>query len=361
MKTLQRQAKRFKGCTIGLDLHQAFIQVVVLDKEGNDALGKRIAFSPDAVKQLLLEWKKQGDVQVAFEACGCFIWVYDLAVQLLGRERVHAAHAKKLRMIASSSEKNDHNDAWWLAYMLYEQRLPKAYVAEGELRDLRRAGRELRKFTNMRSDLIRRVRSIFAQLGMKLPKGWHTSELKRAASKELIDSVKGIDGEALKDLYALIESFSATIKKWRGHVSKLCKAFPEVRVMMREMPGMKEVVAGLIYGEQGSPQRYRNEKAYAKSTGITPGYRTSGGKTQSVSITREGSPLARWALTRAVLACLRCKKGPGAQVKAWVMQQVKRQKPKKKVIVAAARKMAEGIWRLIAWGEVFDLRRAFPT
>jgi hypothetical protein len=79
------------------------------------------------------------------------------------------------------------------------------------------------------------------------------------------------------------------------------------------------------------------------------------------SITRHGSRLGRWALTRSVLACMRCKKGPGVQVKAWVLKQVSRQKAKRKVIVAAARKMAEGVWRLFAWGEAFDLRRAFPT
>jgi transposase len=361
MKTLLRRAKRFKGYTIGLDLHQAFIQVVVLDKNGNDALSQRILYKKDALEKCLLEWKKRGEVQVAFEACGCFVWVYELAVRLLGRQRVHAAHAAKIRMISHSMEKNDHNDAWWLAYLLYETRLPEAYVAEGDLLELRIAGRELRFYTDMRSDLVRRVRSSLAQLGEKLPKGWHTSKLKRAVAKSLIDSVADARGEALRDLYAQIESFSVTIAKWRKKVETLCLAFPEVRAMMQELPGMKSIVAGLVYGELGSPQRFHSAKAFAKATGITPACRESGGKAQAVSITRQGSRLARWALTRAVLACLRCKKGPGVQVRAWVLKQVARQKPKCKVIVAAARKMAEGVWRLVAWGEAFDLRRAFPT
>ena len=68
MKTLQRQAKRFKGYTIGLDLHQSFIQVVVLDPRGDDAGRERIAFSTDALERLLLKWQKRGAVQIAFEA-----------------------------------------------------------------------------------------------------------------------------------------------------------------------------------------------------------------------------------------------------------------------------------------------------
>jgi len=114
MKTLLRKGKCFKGYTIGLDLHQLFIQVVVLDKNGNDVESKRIGFKKEALEKLFAEWKARGEVQVVFEACGCFLWVFDLAVRVLGRQQVHAAHAAKIGTIANSGEKNDHNDAWWL-------------------------------------------------------------------------------------------------------------------------------------------------------------------------------------------------------------------------------------------------------
>lgn len=361
MKTLLRTGKGFKGYTIGLDLHLSFIQYVVLCKKGNDVAGGRIKFKKDELEKLLREWKAKGDVQVVFEACGCFLWVFDLAVLVLGRERVHAAHAAKIGMIANSGEKNDHNDAWWLAYLLYERRLPEAFVAEGALLELRLAGRELHDYTDMRSDLVRRVRSSLIQTGQKLPKGWHTSQVKRAQVKALIDALGGVRGAALQDLYKTIESLSETIAKWRKKVEQLCLAFPEVRAIMSEMPGMKSVVAGLVYGELGSPGRFREAKAYAKATGLTPGYRESGGKAQAVGISRQGSRLARWAFTRAVLACMRCLQGPGVAVKNWVAKQVKRQKVKKKVMTAAARKLAEGVWRLVKSGETFDLKRAFPA
>ncbi len=363
MKTLQRQGKRFKGFTLGLDLHQSFIQVVVFDSRGNEAASLRIAARHQKrdLEALLRHWLSRGAVQVVFEACGCFWWVHELCVNILGRERVHAAHAAKVRMIAQSGEKNDHNDAWWLAYMLYERRLPEAYVAEGALRDLRIAGRELRYYVNRRSDLVRRVRSSLAQLGEKLPKGWHTSELKRATAKSLIDSIGGVQGEALRELYAQIENASKTIAAWQKKVQEFCAQFPEIEIIMGEMPGMKTVLAGLVYGELGSPRRFRAAKSYSRATGLVPSRRESGGKAQAACISREGSRLARWAFTRAALTCRRCKKGTGAQIKAGMDKQIARNKPKKKVIVAAARKLAEGVWRLIAWGEAFDLKRAFPV
>jgi hypothetical protein len=56
---------------------------------------------------------------------------------------------------------------------------------------------------------------------------------------------------------------------------------------------------------------------------------------------------------------MRCKQGPGVNVKYWVLRRMQH-RSKKAVYVAAARKLAEGIWRLFQLGEEFDLAKAFP-
>ena len=62
-----------------------------------------------------------------------------------------------------------------------------------------------------------------------------------------------------------------------------------------------------------------------------------------------------------MIGCLRSKKDPwGVQIRKWIELRAQ-YKPKRKLIVAAARKLAEGVWRLFALGEVFDLARAFPV
>jgi transposase len=360
MKKLHRKSVRFKGLTIGLDLHKGFIQYSVFDRRGNEIALGRIKSSRDQLMKLIGEFRKKDAVQVAIEACGCFLWVFDLLAKELGREQVHVAQPARLAVIAHSQEKNDANDAWWLAYLLWEGRLAEAHVAEGALRELRIAGREVRWYTDQRSDLIRRLRSHLAQEGIGLPKGWHTSKLKREATRETLKGIGGHRGEAVRELFDQIERLSAVIARWRKKMEALSAQFPDVQTIEAEMPGLKTYTAGLLYGELGAPKRFRNEKAYAKGTGLTPGYRESGGKKEVCGITRAGSRHARWALTRAVIACMRCKRGPGAQVRAWVEKQCRRKK-KKAVIVAAARKLAEGVWRLLSWGEVFDLRRAFPA
>jgi transposase len=360
MKKLIRKAVRFKGITLGLDVHKKFIEYCVLDREGDELDAGRTGSSPEDLKGLLNKLKKRGPLQACLEACGCFVWIFDLLVVELSREVVHVAQPSRIKVVANSMEKNDANDAWWLAYLLYEGRLPESFVAEGALRDLRIAERELRSYTDLRSDLLRRFKSHLAQAGVVVAKNWHASKTGRAKAGVAIAPIQGERKNALKMLLKQIKKLSSQMQYWRARVVQLSSKFPEVSTIKEHMPGFAEVLSATVVGELGSPARYYSEKAYGKATGLTPGYRESGGKSSVTTISRAGSRHARWAYTRAVISCMRCKKGPGVQVRRWVEERSKH-KPKRKVIVAAARKLAEGVWRLFAMGEVFDLTKAFPV
>lgn len=358
MKKLIRAKVRFKGLSVGLDAHKEFIQFSVLDRDGDEIDRGRIRSNFEELRKLVDKLKEKGEVQFALEACGCFIWIFDELAKLNGRERVHVAHPSRLAA-AKSREKNDANDAWWLAYYLREGTLPEALVVEGKLRELRIAARELRWWTDTRSDAMRRLRSHLAQAGLALPKGFLSSACKRQITREIIKQVRGMRGLAAKRLWKQLRHASRMVTEWRVRVSKLAATFPEAKLMADELPGFGTIIAGTTLGELGDPRRFQKAKAYARATGLTPGYRNSGGKRGVIGITREGSRHARWAITRAVISCMRCKGGAGHWVKTWVQERSKH-RVKKKVIVAAARKLAEGVWRLFALGEVFDLRRAFP-
>jgi hypothetical protein len=294
------------------------------------------------------------------EACGCFVWIFDLLVEELGRAQVHVAQPGKMEVIGKSQEKDDASDAWWLAYELYERRLPEAFVAEGQLRELRIAVRELRWCTDARSDQLRRFLSHWAQMGGQVSRGWHVSKAKRAPVREMVKQVQGERGRALRRLYNMILRQTREMRYWRRRVEELSRGFSEIAKMEEQMPGLGLVTASAVYAELGPAQRFKSAKAYAKATGLTPGYRITAGKVRGRVITKAGSRLARWALTRSALSCLRCRQGSGAQVKYWMVKRMK-SKPRKKVLVAVARKLGEGIWRLFNFAEGFQLEKAFPV
>jgi transposase len=197
------------------------------------------------------------------------------------------------------------------------------------------------------------------QAGLRLTaKDFHTDQGRALADTQL-EQVKGIRQAALGKILQAIESGDDEVEWWREMVAALCENLPEARFMAEEIPGLGPTTASTIYAELGDPRRFRSAKAYAKATGLVPGLRESAGHRTPLGMSRAGSAPARWAFTRAVIACMRCRRGPGVNVKYWVLRR-SQSRPKKKVIVAAARKMAEGVWRLFALGEEFDLARAFP-
>lgn len=363
MQKLHRRPTRFKGITVGLDLHKTFLQYSVLSLDGDEVQTDRVPARPEALTKLLDRWCADGvSVQVCLEASGCFMWAYDLLVDRLGREQVHVAAPSKVRVIADSMEKNDANDAWWLAYLLWEGRLPGAFVAEGDLRELRIASRELRSVVDERSDLKRRMKSHLAQLGLSFSASAWASHKGRSQIKALVASCEqthGIRGESIARLWCRIQSMDEEAAHWRAKVDALSRAFDQVKVLQDALPGVGPQTAAVVWSELGDPSRYRSAKSYAKATGLTPGYRESGGRRTSQKITRMGSAHVRWALTRAVLSCTRCTKDPGGCAVRYWLERAQKRKAKKAAIVAAARKLAEAVWRLFALGEAFDLTRAF--
>jgi transposase len=358
VKKLTRRPTRFKGYTFGLDVHQGFIKYVLLDVRGDEECGGRVAATIEGLSKLLA-LKKGSPAQYVLEAGGSFLWVFDLLVAHAGRERVHVAQPHRIHPIANSLEKNDDRDAWWLAYLQFEGRLPEAWVPEGLQRDLRIACRELRDVVDRRSDLIRRFKSHLTQEGLKIGRTSFHSEAARDQAAELARSRSGARRWALEHLISQIEVLDEEVEWWRERVREICDELPQVKAMEKEIPGIGPETAAIVYGELGDPTRYRSAKAYASATGLVPGFRISGGRSTRTGMSRAGSRHARWALTRAVIACMRCKRGPGVSVKYWVLRRI-RFRPKRTVYVAAARKLAEGIWRLFALGEEFDLSRAFP-
>ena len=225
---------------------------------------------------------------------------------------------------------------------------------------MRVAERELRACVDERSDLLRRLNSHFTQEGKRIPRSWQTSEKKTSQVREKLKELGGERQIACRRLFARIVKMTREEKYWRRRVWKLCEGIPEVAVAREELPGFGRVIAGIVYGEMGDGRRYYSAKAFARATGLTPGYRESGGRVQGSGIVRAGNRRARWAFTQAAKACLRCKRGPGVQVKAWIEAHTRNGR-RKKAIVAAGRKLAEAYWRLFKTGETFDVTKAFPV
>jgi hypothetical protein len=155
---------------IGLDVHQKVIAWCRLGRRGQRLKAEEIGGDRESFETFLREEVGRRRPHFAVQACGGFEWVYDLLVARFGEERVHLAQPRRVQMITNFSDMTDANDAFWLAYLAFEGRLPEAHPPGKVFRELRIACRERIRAVQTRSDAIRRLRSHHRRMGEPLPR-----------------------------------------------------------------------------------------------------------------------------------------------------------------------------------------------
>lgn len=359
MRKLANPVRKVKAQVIGLDVHKKQITYCTLDRGGRRFGGGQFGGRPLALERFLDEHVGRRKTHFAIESSGHSQWVYDLLVERYGEARVHVAQAKRIRAIANSQEKNDANDAFWLAYLTYEGRLPEAYVPPTPYRELRIATRERTQLVRRRTTLLQRLRAHLAQMGRTVPTRTLRTQQARRFVREVAQEVDSVRGHALRLALEEIEFQEERIAEWESRIATMTADLAEVRAIQEEIPGAGPTLAATVVAESGPIRRFHTAKAYGHYTGLTPTDRSSGGRTIHGGIGRAGSAHLRWALTQMAMACLRTRHGPGVAVGDWIRRKQKRMAIKGKARCAAARKLAETIWRLFHYGECFDPRRPF--
>jgi transposase len=132
---------------VGIDLHRRRSVIVRMTPEGQRLSVARIVNDPVA---LSLEIAEAGpDPEVVLEATYGWYWAAD--VLTAAGARVHLAHPLGVKGFAYRRVKNDVRDAADLADLLRMGRLPEAYLAPPEVRELRELVRHRAKLVALRS------------------------------------------------------------------------------------------------------------------------------------------------------------------------------------------------------------------
>jgi transposase len=363
MKKFAGRVQKIKTDVIGLDVHKDVIAYSHFDVAGEEVHDGTLASEGPAVLELIRGVTQGREVHVAMEASGGMLWLFDLLAEHLGAEHVHVAQPRRIRAIANSQQKNDANDAYWLAYYTYEGRLPAAWMPTGKVRELRLAVRARMEAVKQRSRATVLLKGYLRQMGEKLPGVRMDGQAVLERVRELAAQTAGMLGLALRRTLARYEAAAEEVEGWDEALEALSASMPEVEKVRRNVPGVGTTLAAMIVAESGPIERFPTAKAYAKYTGMTPADRSTGGRTIHGGMTRQGSRYLRWALSQAVMGCLRSPRelgsGPRGAVARWVDAKERRMGSKAKARVAAARKLATSIWWLFHRPQRFDVFKPF--
>jgi transposase len=149
---------------VGMDLHRRRSVLVRMTEDGRRLGTARIANSPAELRAQIARAGKSP--QVVLEATYGWYWAAD-TLAAAGAE-VHLAHPLGVKAFTYRRVKNDERDAADLADLLRMGRLPEAWIAPPEVRELREITRYRQKLVHLRTsckDQVVRHEALFTRWG----------------------------------------------------------------------------------------------------------------------------------------------------------------------------------------------------
>ena len=147
---------------VGMDLHRRRSVLVRMTEDGQRLGTARITNSPAELRREIARAGKHP--KVVLEATYGWYWAAD-TLAAAGAE-VHLAHPLGVKAFSYRRVKNDERDSADLADLLRMGRLPEAWIAPHEVRELRELTRYRQKLVHLRTSCKDQVHGVLAKLGV---------------------------------------------------------------------------------------------------------------------------------------------------------------------------------------------------
>jgi transposase len=278
---------------VGIDLHRRRSVIVRTTETGEVVEEVRIDNDPVALACAI---EKAGpDPEVVLEATYGWYWAADV-LQACGA-KVHLAHPLGVKGFRYRRVKNDRADARDLADLLRMQRLPEAWIAPPDVRQLRELVRYRAKLVALRSGLKAQVHGVLAKEGVAVP----MSDLFGKAGLELLAEARLAQAYQLRvtSLLDLIDAYDLEVDRLDRQVRVRLSTDRGYKAI-QAIPGVGPILGAVLVAEIGDVARFARPQQLCSWAGLTPRHRESDTVARRGHITKQGSKLVRWAAVEAV-------------------------------------------------------------
>jgi transposase len=331
-----------------MDLHHRNSYVVAMDDRGRKFPGRRVYH--DRIEELWQYLAQFGDQpkRVVFEAISNSRWMHRLLRSDPTIEPV-AVTPHKVRIIAETVSKTDKIDAGVLATLSRVDMLPRAWLPDEQIEDLREMTRFRARLVALRTraknrvngvlvrrGLVRPYQDIFGTLGRQWLEQADLSPVMRLQVDQwlsLIDTYEQKIAVAEAKLYKEL----ARQDRWKDDIE-----------LLRTIPAVGPVTSVTILAELGEYRRFRRRSAVSCYVGLVPRSRRSDRTGRYGRISKRGSPALRSVLVEVAINVRR--KVPRY---AALYDSVCHRKGVKKARVAVARQLLEDAWTILMKREPF--------
>jgi transposase len=318
---------------IGIDLHRRRSVVVRTSELGEVLEAVQITNSPLALAEAMTRAGEHPEV--VLEATYGWYWAVDLLQGLACEPGVHLAHPLGVKAFEYRRHKDDRRDAADLADLLRMGRLPQAWIAPPELRELRELVRHRAKLVALRSNCKAQVHAVLAKCGVAVP----MSDLFGVGGTDLLNGL-----ELPKPYMARIASLRRVIDLLEFEIDVFAKlahgrlARDRGYIAVQTIPGIGRVLGAVLVAEIGDVHRFPTAEQLGCWAGMTPKHHESDTKVRRGRITKQGSRLVRWAAVESV------QRLPKYSVLGAFRDQVAARRGTNIGVVAAARRQLEYVY-----------------
>ena len=278
---------------VGMDLHRCRSVLVRMTADGRKLETTRITSSPAGLRRVIARAGKRP--RVVLEATYGWYWAADTLAA--AGAQVHLAHPLGVKAFSYRRVKNDEKDAADLADLLRMGRLAEGQLAPAEIRELRELTRYRIKLVRLRTSCKDQVHAVLAKLGVPVT----CTDIFGVWGNTWLDGLEPGQPYAGKvaSLRRLAAELTAEITVLEAAIADL-PGHHDGYHAIRALPGIGPVLAAVLVAEIGDITRFPHPARLCSWAGLTPRHRESDVKVTRGHITKQGSPLVRWALMEAI-------------------------------------------------------------
>jgi transposase len=327
---------------VGIDLHRQRSVIVRQSESGEQLSAVRIVNDPVALRLQLEE--AGADPEVVLEATYGWYWAVD--VLQAGGARVHLAHPLGVKGFRYRRVKNDVRD---VADLLRMGRLPEAWIAPPETRELRELVRYRAKLVAIRSGLKAQIHAVLAKAGVLIAVSdpFGVTGRQRLAKVPLGPAY----AQRIRSLLELIDILDGHEARFAAMIAERLDTHRGYQAI-QQVPGIGPTLAAVFVAEIGDVHRFTDPAHLCSWAGLTPRHRESDTVVHRGHITKQGSKAVRWAAIEAV------QRHPTTAKISADKHRIEARRGKNIAKVAAARKLLTLVYYGLRDGHIRALDRA---
>jgi transposase len=315
----------------GLDLHRKQITFDVVDTESGRVRRGRI--SP-ADRELFRGWLAGfagQHVELAVE--GCTGWRFVIEECQAAGVVPHLADPAEVAGLRGRRRhaKTDRIDARHQRDLLLEGRLPECWIPPQLVLETRARVRLYKDLSDERTGWQQRMHATLYHLGAPAQRNLLVGDRDRLAR---IQGLSPAARQAITVALSMIDALDAQIAGVRGELVGFGRRQPGCRALQPEF-GIGALTSVVIWSEMGDPRRFTSSDDAVRHSGLDITVYSSDGKRSPGRLSRQGSPLLRWALFEAA----RCAARPASPDHDYY-RQVAERLGGKRATLSVARKLA---------------------